>query len=185
MSPFVLLAILKTILHWQRRDVNQNCNRDANPVFCDNTGDLIRSTRIRPVRPGDGSVRDTRDKLVVGRWSNSIVGGLEPCMVSGRTCPAVWVRLYRLGTRDPVGTLVKTGSAHWREYSLSDEGGRIVGNARFNFQQQRRSGNVIQLHDPSRNVQLEIDLDDDVVRYGEDGGPKRPLYGAWGLRDLR
>jgi hypothetical protein len=128
---------------------------------------------------------DTRDKLVVGRWSNSIVGGLEPCMVSGRTCPAVWVRLYRLGTRDPVGTLVKTGSAHWREYSYSDEGNRIVGNARFNFQEQRRSGNVIQLHDPSRNVQLEIDLDDDVVRYGEDGGSKRPLYTAWGLRDLR
>lgn len=132
---------------------------------------------------------DTKSKLVNGEWTNSIVGRLTPCMVLGETCPAIWVRLYKLGGTDnsleAVGTLVKTGPAHWREYNYTDLGGQTMGHARFNFVETGRSNNVIQLNDSSRQVQLEIDLDNGIVRYGEDGGAKRPLYRAWGLRSSR
>ncbi|MBK5938565.1 hypothetical protein [Halochromatium roseum] len=124
---------------------------------------------------------DTPSKLVVGELNNSIVGHLAPCMVMGEYCPAIWVGLYD-GSK-AIGTLVKTGPSHWREYAYAPH--TRVGTARFNFRETGRSGNVIQLDDSSRGVQLEIDLDDGVVRYGEDGGPKRVLYKASALKKGR
>lgn len=41
-----------------------------------------------PYGPATDHSIDTKSALVNGEWTNSIVGGLEPCMVAGEYCRA-------------------------------------------------------------------------------------------------
>ncbi|EGV27700.1 PLAT repeat-containing protein [Thiorhodococcus drewsii AZ1] len=69
----------------------------------------------------------------------------------------------------PNGKYVKTGANVWSEYDAS-------GKPTYKFRETNRDAWSVYLNDPSRNVQLQLDLHRKWVSYGEDGGPKRDLY---------
>lgn len=67
------------------------------------------------------------------------------------------------------GLFRETGRGHWTEY---DADGRV----KFTFRETGRDDWSVYLNDPSRNVQLQIDIHRNWIRLGDNGGPKRDFY---------
>jgi len=67
------------------------------------------------------------------------------------------------------GFFRKTGRGQWTEYGAD-------GRARFTFDETGRDDWSVYLDDPSRNVQLQIDIHRKWIRLGDNGGPKRDFY---------
>lgn len=68
------------------------------------------------------------------------------------------------------GWFEQTGRDRWTEYAT---GGRV----KAQFFETGRGPGEIRLNDPSRNLQITLDLPRRVIRIGERGGPQRFLYG--------
>tara|TARA_R110000850_G_scaffold75593_5_gene164637 strand:- start:714 stop:1574 length:861 start_codon:yes stop_codon:yes gene_type:complete len=67
------------------------------------------------------------------------------------------------------GLFRETGRGHWTEYAAD-------GRVKFTFRETARDDWSVYLDDPSRNVQLQIDIHRNWIRLGDNGGPKRDFY---------
>lgn len=67
------------------------------------------------------------------------------------------------------GLFRETGRGHWTEYGAD-------GRVKFTFRETGRDDWSVYLNDPSRNVQLQIDIHRNWIRLGDRGGPKRDFY---------
>lgn len=67
------------------------------------------------------------------------------------------------------GVFRQTGNGRWTEFNAS-------GRATYSFTETGRDEWSVYLDDPSRNVQLQIDIHRKWVTYGTNGGPKSDLY---------
>jgi hypothetical protein len=67
------------------------------------------------------------------------------------------------------GRYEKTGDAEWTEFNANGE-------ASFTFQETGRDEWSVYLDDPSRNVQLQLDVHRKMITYGQGGGEKSDLY---------
>jgi PLAT/LH2 domain len=67
------------------------------------------------------------------------------------------------------GKIEKTGDAEWTEFNANGEAG-------FTFQETGRDEWSVYLDDPSRNVQLQLDVHRKMITYGQGGGEKSDLY---------
>ncbi|WP_197460226.1 mannan-binding lectin [Sphingorhabdus sp. M41] len=67
------------------------------------------------------------------------------------------------------GLFRETGRGHWTEYGTD-------GRVKFTFNETGRDDWSVYLNDPSRNVQLQIDIHRKWIRLGDNGGPKRDFY---------
>ena len=66
------------------------------------------------------------------------------------------------------GRFVESGGGRWTE--LGNDG------ARFNFVETGRDEWSVYLNDPSRNLQIQLDLHKRQILWGQNGGPKSSLY---------
>ncbi len=67
------------------------------------------------------------------------------------------------------GLFRQTGRGHWTEYGAD-------GRVKFTFRETGRDDWSVYLDDPSRDVQLQIDIHRNWIRLGDGGGPKRDFY---------
>ena len=67
------------------------------------------------------------------------------------------------------GLFRETGRGHWTEYGAD-------GRVKFTFRETGRDEWSVYLNDPSRNVQLQIDIHRSWILLGDNGGPKRDFY---------
>ena len=67
------------------------------------------------------------------------------------------------------GLFRETGRGHWTEYGAD-------GRVKYTFSETGRDDWSVYLNDPSRNVQLQIDIHRNWIRLGDRGGPKRDFY---------
>ncbi|ANV85425.1 hypothetical protein AWQ21_14330 [Picosynechococcus sp. PCC 7003] len=75
------------------------------------------------------------------------------------------IRLARFAN----GYLQQTSSGIWTEFDTN-------GGVAFTFQETGRDNSSVYLNDPTRNLQLQIDVDRRMISFGMNNGPKRDLY---------
>jgi Mannan-binding protein len=71
------------------------------------------------------------------------------------------------------GSYAKQPDGSWAEYNLS-------GQVTFRFVEQQRDEWSVYLNDPSRNVQIQLDLFRRKISYGTNGGQRSDLYDITG-----
>ena len=78
-----------------------------------------------------------------------------------------------------LGRYVQTGTGKWKEIPKSPDG------TTFHFNETNRDMWSVYLHDPSRNVRIQIDLHTRKIYYSDPQAPKREQYaGPLGLGKL-
>ncbi|MEM1368101.1 MAG: hypothetical protein AAGG02_08785 [Cyanobacteria bacterium P01_H01_bin.15] len=67
------------------------------------------------------------------------------------------------------GRFQKTQPGGWQEFNA-------VGEATFSFQETARDDWSVYLIDPSRNLQIQIDIHRKMISWGQNNGPRSDLY---------
>ena len=108
--------------------------------------------------------------LAVAIMGMTTVGPTEPAQAQLHSTTQQGVNGYNVTRADfGGGSFRQTDNGRWTEYDSN-------GAASFSFEETGRDEWSVYLHDPSRNVQLQIDIYRNWVTYGSNGGVKSDLY---------